>query len=87
MPRYRVNLLSFIDNKLVQPGSEVDYEGLVAEHFEPLDKKAEKVSEASLAAQQAELDAKKREGNLSALLSDVIANSSVGGQLSSSNLL
>lgn len=40
MARYRVLERSFIDNRLVEPGEEVEYEGLPGHNLEPLDKAA-----------------------------------------------
>jgi hypothetical protein len=42
MPRYRIEELSFIDNKLTQPGSEIETSATPAGHWAPLDKAAEK---------------------------------------------
>lgn len=37
MPRYRVLEKSFIGNRLVQAGEEIDYEGEASSNLEPLD--------------------------------------------------
>ena len=37
MPRYRVLEKSFIGNRLVQTGEEIDYEGEASSNLEPLD--------------------------------------------------
>ncbi len=40
MPRYLINELSFIDNRLVQAGSEITTDTPPGSHWEPLDKEA-----------------------------------------------
>jgi hypothetical protein len=42
MAKYRITELSFIDNRLVQAGEEIETNATPANHWEPLDKKAEK---------------------------------------------
>lgn len=37
MPKYRVLEKSYIGTKVVEPGDEIDYDGLPAENLEPLD--------------------------------------------------
>lgn len=51
MPKYRIEQLSFIDNVLVQAGTEIDTDAPPASHWTPLDKKAEKASAEAEAAE------------------------------------
>ena len=46
MPRYRVLEKSFIGNRLVHAGEEIDYEGEASSNLEPLDTPAEGPAEA-----------------------------------------
>jgi hypothetical protein len=40
MPRYRVNTRSFINGMLVEPGVDVEYDGIPGSNLEPLDEEA-----------------------------------------------
>ena len=40
MPKYRITAESFIDNRLVKAGEEVETDATPGTHWEPLDKKA-----------------------------------------------
>lgn len=51
MPRYRINALSFIDNKLVQEGDEIETDATPSAHWEPLDKPGQKASAEAAAAE------------------------------------
>lgn len=51
MPRYRINETSFIDNMLVQAGTEIDSDATPSPHWEPLDKPGEKARAAADAAE------------------------------------
>ncbi len=62
MPRYRIEELSFIDNKLVHPGDEIETESPPAAHWTPLDKDAKKAS-AEAQAQEVARVAKLTEDN------------------------
>lgn len=44
MAKYRVLTTSFIDNKLVQEGEIVDYDGVPHDNMEPMDAPAEKAA-------------------------------------------
>ena len=47
MPKYRIEALSFIDNRLVQPGTEIESDQTPAEHWTPLDKPAKAEAKAA----------------------------------------
>lgn len=51
MALYRIKELSFIDNLLVQPGTEIETEATPAAHWEPLDKAAKAASKTTAAAE------------------------------------
>jgi hypothetical protein len=42
MPKYLITAISFIDNSLVQAGTEIDTDATPAQHWEPIDKAAVK---------------------------------------------
>lgn len=44
MAKYRVLEKSFIDNKIVEEGSEIEYDGFPSKNLEPLDKAAKQLS-------------------------------------------
>lgn len=58
MPQFRVLVTSFIDNKLVQEGDVVDYDGIPHTNLEPLDKPGKT---AAAKASQADIDALARQ--------------------------
>lgn len=45
MPKYRVLEKSFIENKLVEAGAVIDYDGEASSNLEPLSKKEAKAAE------------------------------------------
>lgn len=55
MPKYRITALSFIDNRLVKEGEEIETDAIPGPHWEPLDKKAEKISADAAAADEARI--------------------------------
>ncbi|AQW29125.1 hypothetical protein JK151_08870 [Ralstonia syzygii subsp. celebesensis] len=74
MPRYRINELSFIDNKLVQPGDEIDSDATPSPHWEPLDKPGEKARAAADAAEAERVaELKKQEAALQGAMQVVAA--------------
>ncbi|WP_369952272.1 hypothetical protein [Ralstonia syzygii] len=74
MPRYRINELSFIDNKLVQPGDEIDSDATPSAHWEPLDKPGEKARIAADAAEAERVaELKKQEAALQGAMQVVAA--------------
>jgi hypothetical protein len=44
MPRYKVLEKSYINNRIVEAGEEVDYDGLPSGNLEPLDKAGQKAA-------------------------------------------
>lgn len=54
MAKYRVLVPSFLDNKLVQEGDIVDYDGTPSDNLEPMDKAGKRAAEQ---ANRADLEA------------------------------
>jgi hypothetical protein len=67
MPRYRINELSFIGNKLVQPGDEIESDEKPGSHWEPLDKTAKTASKAAAEEEAARVEANRKEAEARAL--------------------
>ena len=57
MPRYRILEKSFIGNRLVQPGDEIESDETPAPHWEPLDKPAKAASKSAAADDAARAEA------------------------------
>ncbi len=81
MAKYRVEELSFIDNVLVQPGTEIESNATPSKHWTPLDKKAEKASEEAEAAEAARI--KQQAEQTAAVQAATVALASVGADVSS----
>lgn len=54
MARYRATERSFIDNRLVEAGEEVEYEGIPSANLEPLDKPAKAAAAKAPRAEEAQ---------------------------------
>ncbi len=53
MARYKVKEKSFIDNRIVEAGEEIEHDGIPHNNLEPLDKPAEKAATGKAAADKA----------------------------------
>lgn len=63
MPKYRIEELSFIDNMLVQPGTEIESDSDPADHWTPLDDSANKAATKAATKAKAKAAAVAAEGN------------------------
>ena len=77
MPRYKIEELSFIDNQLVQAGSEIETDTLPGTHWTPLDKKAEKASAEAEAAEAERVAALKAQQDQLNLAQSIVDNSAL----------
>ncbi|MFJ1253422.1 hypothetical protein [Cupriavidus sp. CuC1] len=81
MPRYRINALSFIDNKLVQEGEEIDTDATPSAHWEPLDKAGDKARVAAEAAEAERVAGLQQQANAVQAAAQVLAAAGVADSL------